>query len=251
MATREAPVTQDSKGMPILLGDRLESVFHDIVAEIGKVESNGLRALMRQLDLRDLNGEDLSGADLSGQDLSGLQFRRVRFVETNCSGTNFRDADLRHADFTGALLKGANFHGARTYGALGIPTSALARKAQGLQQPRHRVYEHVFLARQDLAQEEVEALTEAAARIVHDHDGEVTKTEAWGLRTLAYRIAKNRKAHFVMLEIDAPADAIVELERKTLLNEDVIRYMTIRVDQPEPGPSAMIRQSRPVGTNRA
>ena len=105
------------------------------------------------------------------------------------------------------------------------------------------LYEHVFLARQDLAQAQVDALAENATKIVADNGGSVVKTETWGLRTLAYRIAKNRKAHYVMLELDAPAPAIAELERQTGINEDVIRYMTIRVDELEKGPTAMMRKS--------
>ena len=104
------------------------------------------------------------------------------------------------------------------------------------------LYEHVFLARQDLAQAQVDALAEAATRIIEDNGGKVVKTETWGLRSLAYRIAKNRKAHYVMLEIDAPAALVAELERQTQINEDVIRYMTIRVDAHEQGPSAMMRR---------
>ena len=105
------------------------------------------------------------------------------------------------------------------------------------------LYEHVFLARQDLAQAQVDALAEAATKIVTDGNGKVVKTETWGLRGLAYRIQKNRKAHYVMLEIDAPAGVIAELERQTAINEDVIRYMSIRVDAHEQGPSAMMRRS--------
>jgi len=104
------------------------------------------------------------------------------------------------------------------------------------------LYEHVFLARQDLAQAQVDALAEAATKIVEDNNGKVVKTETWGLRSLAYRIAKNRKAHYVMLEIDAPAGVVAELERQTQINEDVIRYMTIKVDAHEAGPSAMMRK---------
>ena len=104
------------------------------------------------------------------------------------------------------------------------------------------LYEHVFLARQDLAQAQVDALAEAASKIVTDNEGKVTKTETWGLRSLAYRIAKNRKAHYVMLEIDAPGSVIAELERQTQINEDVIRYMTVRVDEAEAGPSVMMRK---------
>ena len=104
------------------------------------------------------------------------------------------------------------------------------------------LYEHVFLARQDLAQAQVDALAEAATKIVEDMDGKVVKTETWGLRSLAYRIAKNRKAHYVMLEIDAPGAVVAELERQTQINEDVIRYMTIKVDELEQGPSVMMRK---------
>jgi small subunit ribosomal protein S6 len=104
------------------------------------------------------------------------------------------------------------------------------------------LYEHVFLARQDLAQAQVDALAEAATKIVTDRKGRVTKTENWGLRSLAYRIAKNRKAHYVMLEIDAPGDTVAELERQTQINEDIIRYMTVKVDELEAGPSVMMRK---------
>ncbi|HVM37575.1 MAG TPA: 30S ribosomal protein S6 [Sphingomicrobium sp.] len=104
------------------------------------------------------------------------------------------------------------------------------------------LYEHVFLARQDLAQTQVDALAENATRILTDNGGSVVKTETWGLRSLAYRIAKNRKAHYVALDVDAPAAAIAELERQTNINEDVIRFMTIRVDAHEKGPSAMMRR---------
>jgi small subunit ribosomal protein S6 len=105
------------------------------------------------------------------------------------------------------------------------------------------LYEHVFLARQDLAQAQVDALAENATKILTDNGGTVVKTETWGLRSLAYRIAKNRKAHYVMLDIDAPPSAVAELERQTNINEDIIRFMTIRVDEHESGPSAMMRRS--------
>jgi len=104
------------------------------------------------------------------------------------------------------------------------------------------LYEHVFLARQDLAQAQVDALAEAATKIITDNQGRVVKTETWGLRSLAYRIAKNRKAHYVMLEIDAPAGVVAELERQTQINEDVIRYMTVKVDALEEGPTVMMRK---------
>jgi len=118
------------------------------------------------------------------------------------------------------------------------------------------LYEHVFLARQDLAQAQVDTLAENATNIVKEFGGNIIKAETWGLRSLAYRIAKNRKAHYVMLDIDAPAAAIAELERRTGINEDVIRFMTVRVDAHETGPSAMMRRqerdrgSRPDRGNR-
>ena len=105
------------------------------------------------------------------------------------------------------------------------------------------LYEHVFLARQDLAQAQVDALAEIATKIVNDNEGRVVKTENWGLRSLAYKIAKNRKAHYVMLEIDAPGNVIAELERQTQINEDIIRYMTVKVDTLEEGPTVMMRKS--------
>lgn len=105
------------------------------------------------------------------------------------------------------------------------------------------MYEHVFLARQDLAQAQVDVLAENAAKIVEAQEGKVVKVENWGLRNLAYKIAKNRKAHYVMLNIDAPTGVIAELERQTAINEDVIRYITIRVDELESGPSVMMRKN--------
>ena len=105
------------------------------------------------------------------------------------------------------------------------------------------LYEHVFLARQDLAQAQVDALAENATKIITDNGGTVVKTETWGLRSLAYRIAKNRKAHYVLLDVDAPPGVVAELERQTQINEDVIRYMTIKVDEHEAGPSAMMRRN--------
>lgn len=104
-------------------------------------------------------------------------------------------------------------------------------------------YEHVFLARQDLSQAQVDALAQTATEIIEKNDGKVTKTETWGLRTLAYKIEKNRKAHYVMLNIDGPTNVVAELERQTAINEDVVRYMTIRVEEPEEGPSVMMRKN--------
>ena len=105
------------------------------------------------------------------------------------------------------------------------------------------LYEHVFLARQDLSQAQVDALAATATEIVEAHQGKVTKTETWGLRSLAYKIQKNRKAHFVLLNIEAPGATIAELERQTSINEDVIRFLTVRVDEHEAGPSVMMRKA--------
>jgi len=101
----------------------------------------------------------------------------------------------------------------------------------------------VFLARQDLSQAQVDALAATSTEIVETNQGKVTKTETWGLKNLAYKIARNRKAHFVMLNIDAPAGVVAELERQIAINEDIIRWLTIRVDEHEAGPSVMMRKS--------
>jgi len=105
------------------------------------------------------------------------------------------------------------------------------------------MYEHVFLARQDLASAQVDAMSEAFTKIITDGQGRVAKNEYWGLRSLAYRIKKNRKAHYVMFNIDAPAPAIAELERQVGLSEDILRFMTVRVETMEEGPSAMMRRN--------
>ena len=112
------------------------------------------------------------------------------------------------------------------------------------------LYEHVFLARQDLSQAQVDALAQTATEIVEAGKGKVTKTEPWGLRSLAYKIAKNRKAHFILLNIDAPAGVVAELERQTALNEDIIRFMTVRVEEHESGPSVMMRKQDRERTRR-
>ena len=112
------------------------------------------------------------------------------------------------------------------------------------------LYEHVFLARQDLSQAQVDALAATATEIVEQGNGKVVKTETWGLRSLAYKIQKNRKAHFVLLNIDAPAGVVAELERQTAINEDVIRFMTVRVDAHEAGPSVMMRKNDRERTRR-
>ena len=104
-------------------------------------------------------------------------------------------------------------------------------------------YENVFIARQDISGAQVDALTESFAQLVADQGGEVRKREYWGLRNLAYRMRKNRKGHYVLLNLSAPPAAVAELERTMRINEDVLRYLTLRVDALEEGPSAMM-QSR-------
>ncbi len=104
------------------------------------------------------------------------------------------------------------------------------------------LYEHIFLARQDVTQQQVEALTEQLKSKIASLGGAVTKVEPWGLKSLAYRIKKNRKAHFTLLNVAAPSEAIAELERTLSINEDVIRFLTIRVNEHETGPSAMLRK---------
>jgi small subunit ribosomal protein S6 len=105
------------------------------------------------------------------------------------------------------------------------------------------LYEHVFLARQDLSQAQVDALAAAATEIVESFGGKVTKTETWGLKSLAYKIDRNRKAHFVLLNIDGPGAIIAELERQNRINEDIIRWLTIAVEELEEGPSVMMRKN--------
>ncbi|EAQ30424.1 ribosomal protein S6 [Erythrobacter sp. NAP1] len=117
------------------------------------------------------------------------------------------------------------------------------RSALQLKEREMALYEHIFLARQDLSQAQVDALAATATEIVEANEGKVTKTETWGLKSLAYKIDRNRKAHFVMLNIDAPGSVVEELERQTRINEDVIRYMTIRVEEHEEGPSVMMRKN--------
>jgi small subunit ribosomal protein S6 len=105
------------------------------------------------------------------------------------------------------------------------------------------LYEHVFLARQDASAQQVEELTTQITGVIEGLGGKVTKTENWGVRSLTYRMNKNRKAHFMMLNIDGPAAVVAEIERQERINEDVIRYLTVRVDELEEGPSAMMRKA--------
>ena len=101
-------------------------------------------------------------------------------------------------------------------------------------------YETVFIARQELTPAQVEALTEKFSQVLKDGGGKIHKTESWGLRTLAFRINKNRKGHYVLIESDAPAPAVHEMERTMRINEDILRYMTIAEDELSKGPSVMM-----------
>lgn len=103
------------------------------------------------------------------------------------------------------------------------------------------LYEHVFIARQDVSTTQVESITAEFSKIIEDNSGKVAKSEYWGLKSLAYRIKKNRKGHYVLLNLDAPHAAVAEMERQARLNEDVLRYMTIRVDEHEEGQSVVLR----------
>jgi small subunit ribosomal protein S6 len=104
------------------------------------------------------------------------------------------------------------------------------------------LYEHVYLARQDISTQQLDALTDQFKGVITSLGGSVAKSEYWGVKSLAYRIKKNRKAHFSLLNIDSPPAAIAEVERQMGINEDVLRFMTIRVDEHEEGPSAMMRK---------
>jgi small subunit ribosomal protein S6 len=106
-----------------------------------------------------------------------------------------------------------------------------------------RCYEHTLIARQDLSPQQAQALAETYSGVLTEHGGEVTKTEYWGLRGLSYRIKKNRKGHYLHLNVRAPAEAIAELERQERLSDDVLRYLTVKVDALEEGPSVLM-QSR-------
>jgi len=105
------------------------------------------------------------------------------------------------------------------------------------------LYEHVYLARQDASAQQVEELTAQLKGVVEGLGGTVAKTEYWGVKSLSYRLRKNRKAHFTLMNIDGPPPAINEIERLERLNEDVLRYLTIRVEEHEAGPSAMMRRA--------
>lgn len=104
------------------------------------------------------------------------------------------------------------------------------------------LYEHVFLARQDVSSQQVEAMMKEYAQVIEEGGGKVGKTEYWGLRSLAYKIKKSRKAHYALLNIDAPPAAVMEMERRMGISTDVIRFITVRVEAHETEPSAQMRR---------
>ena len=105
------------------------------------------------------------------------------------------------------------------------------------------LYEHVILGRQDISAQQFEGLVDTFSNVVKENGGSIEKTEHWGLKNLAYKIKKNRKAHFVLVNIDAPHAAVAEMERQMSLSTEVIRYFTLKVDEFEAGPSAMMKRS--------
>ena len=104
------------------------------------------------------------------------------------------------------------------------------------------LYEHVFMARQDVTSQQVEAMIDQYKGVIEQNGGKVEKTEMWGVKSLAYRIKKNRKAHFTLFNLDAPPAAVAEMERQMRINEDILRFMTIRVDALETEPSVMMQK---------
>jgi small subunit ribosomal protein S6 len=106
------------------------------------------------------------------------------------------------------------------------------------------LYEHVYLARQDLSTQQIDEMTANFKGVIEGLGGKfVAEPEYWGVKTLSYRIRKNRKAHFTLFKLDAPPAALTEVERQERLSEDVLRYLTVRVEEHEEGPSAMMRKA--------
>src|SRR5215469_10266378 len=128
-----------------------------------------------------------------------------------------------------------------------FPERARRARRRGRHETEERalmpLYEHVYLARQDISAQQVDELTGQFKGVIEQLGGKIAKAEYWGVKSLSYRIRKNRKAHFTFLNVDAPPAALSEIERQERLNEDVLRYLTIRVEEHEEGPSAMMRKS--------
>jgi small subunit ribosomal protein S6 len=104
------------------------------------------------------------------------------------------------------------------------------------------LYEHIFMARQDVTPQQVEAMVDQYKGVIEQNGGNIEKTEMWGVKSLAYRIKKNRKAHFTMFNLNAPAPAVAEMERQMRINEDILRFMTIKVEELETEPSVMMQK---------
>jgi small subunit ribosomal protein S6 len=104
------------------------------------------------------------------------------------------------------------------------------------------LYEHVFMSRQDASAQQVEELTTHLKGVIEQMGGKIAKLEQWGVKSLSYRLRKNRKAHYTFMNLDAPPAVINEIERQERLNEEVLRYLTVRVEELEEGPSAMMRK---------
>ena len=104
------------------------------------------------------------------------------------------------------------------------------------------LYEHVVMARQDVTAQQVETMLDQFRGVIESNGGKVEKTEMWGVKSLAFRIKRNRKAHFAMLHLDAPPPAVAEMERQMRINEDILRFLTIKVDAIEEGPSVMMQK---------
>jgi small subunit ribosomal protein S6 len=120
-------------------------------------------------------------------------------------------------------------------------SNGLKRRPQPKGKKEMPLYETVFIARQDISAKQAEDLLKNFEKIVNDNGGKVKKTESWGLRTLAYKIKKNKKGHYALLHSDAPPKAIAEMERNIRLNEDVLRYMTVAIDKLPEGPSPVLK----------
>jgi small subunit ribosomal protein S6 len=104
------------------------------------------------------------------------------------------------------------------------------------------LYEHIFMARQDVTSQQVEAMVDQYKAVIEQNGGKVEKTEMWGVKSLAYRIKKNRKAHFTMFNLDAPPAALAEMERQMRISEDILRFITVRVEELETEPSVMMQK---------
>ncbi len=104
------------------------------------------------------------------------------------------------------------------------------------------LYEHVFLARQDVTSQQVEGMVDQFKGVIEQNGGKVAKTEMWGVKSLAFRIKKNRKAHFTLFQLDAPPAAVAEMERQMRINEDILRFLTLKVEALEEEPSVMMQK---------